>query len=76
MTPTTLTGGAIHSGSCRKFDHDTRDGLIKTWFKRIVCWNDRVRQRQALADLDDRLLTDIGLGRAAAEREANKPFWE
>jgi uncharacterized protein YjiS (DUF1127 family) len=36
---------------------------------------DRKRQRQALAELDDRLLEDIGLTRRQAEEEANKPFW-
>jgi uncharacterized protein YjiS (DUF1127 family) len=35
----------------------------------------RARQRRALACLDDRLLRDIGLSRAAAAREAAKPFW-
>jgi uncharacterized protein YjiS (DUF1127 family) len=33
------------------------------------------RQRSALADLDDRLLLDIGITRWQAEREAVKPFW-
>ena len=33
------------------------------------------RQRQALLDLDDHLLTDIGLTREAAKHEAKKPFW-
>jgi uncharacterized protein YjiS (DUF1127 family) len=37
--------------------------------------HERVRQRQALMALDDRLLKDIGVSRADAEREANKPFW-
>ena len=36
---------------------------------------ERARQRQVLAALDDRVLRDIGLSRAAAEREAGKPFW-
>jgi uncharacterized protein YjiS (DUF1127 family) len=43
-------------------------GLILTWIER---WE----QRRALANLDDRLLKDIGLSRAAAEREYGKPFW-
>jgi len=33
---------------------------------------DRSRQRRALAALDDRLLRDVGLTRALAERERNK----
>jgi len=41
-------------------------------------WGARWRERQLLADLarnDDRLLRDKGLSRAAAAREASKPFW-
>ena len=33
------------------------------------------RQRRALHDLDDRMLTDIGLTRKVAREEAAKPFW-
>jgi uncharacterized protein YjiS (DUF1127 family) len=31
--------------------------------------------RRHLARMDDRLLRDIGLSRADAKREINKPFW-
>ncbi len=34
------------------------------------------RQRADLARLDDRLLCDIGLTRAAAEAEAARPAWD
>jgi uncharacterized protein YjiS (DUF1127 family) len=37
---------------------------------------ERRRQRQALLELDDRLLRDIGLTREQAEREAHKPVWK
>jgi uncharacterized protein YjiS (DUF1127 family) len=36
---------------------------------------DRSRQRASLADLDERLLEDIGVTRVEANREADKPFW-
>jgi uncharacterized protein YjiS (DUF1127 family) len=36
---------------------------------------ERSRQRRALAELDDRLLRDIGVTRTDAEEEANKPCW-
>lgn len=36
---------------------------------------ERSRQRQALRDLDEHQLKDIGLSRAAAMEEARKPFW-
>ena len=37
-------------------------------------WSRR-RQRQALLELDDRLLADIGITRDQAVGEASKPFW-
>ena len=36
---------------------------------------DRQRQRFALADLDERLLRDIGVSADEARAEAAKPFW-
>jgi uncharacterized protein YjiS (DUF1127 family) len=38
-------------------------------------WNERHRQRQALAELDDRMLDDIGVTRRQAEREYGRPPW-
>jgi uncharacterized protein YjiS (DUF1127 family) len=38
-------------------------------------WGERARQRQALRELPDYLLRDIGLSRCDAELEARKPFW-
>jgi uncharacterized protein YjiS (DUF1127 family) len=36
----------------------------------------RRRQRQALLELEDRQLVDIGVSRQQAEQEARKPFWQ
>ena len=47
-----------------------------SWFPFVRRMHDRWRQRQALLDLDDRLLRDIGITREQAEREARKPFWK
>jgi uncharacterized protein YjiS (DUF1127 family) len=38
-------------------------------------WHRRARSRCDLAQLDARLLRDIGLDRARALHEARKPFW-
>lgn len=38
-------------------------------------WYARGKQRSRLADLDDRLLRDIGITRAEAEAEARKWIW-
>lgn len=51
--------------------HGARPGLLKT----LAEWRLRQRQRHQLSRLDDRMLRDIGLDRAAAMREADKPFW-
>lgn len=48
----------------------------ENWFKIIILWLERSRQRKALATLDDRLLADIGLTRKDARRESSKPFWK
>ena len=44
-------------------------------FRVVLAWNDRSRQRHDLRRLDDRLLADIGVSRAAAAREAAKLPW-
>ncbi|MCC7047148.1 MAG: DUF1127 domain-containing protein [Alphaproteobacteria bacterium] len=41
----------------------------------LVEWQERARARRLLADIDERLLADMGIGRAEAFVEAEKPFW-
>jgi uncharacterized protein YjiS (DUF1127 family) len=38
-------------------------------------WLERRRQRRALLALDERLLSDFGIGAAEAWQESRKPFW-
>jgi uncharacterized protein YjiS (DUF1127 family) len=45
-------------------------------FTRLVHWGDRSAQRRQLAQLDDRMLKDIGVGRSEAYRECSKWFWQ
>ncbi len=42
----------------------------------LPVWHERARQRAALSTLDDRMLRDIGVDRASAQHEAERPFWE
>jgi uncharacterized protein YjiS (DUF1127 family) len=44
-------------------------------FVLISMWIERVRERHALADLDDRLRQDVGLTQSQIWRECAKPFW-
>jgi uncharacterized protein YjiS (DUF1127 family) len=46
----------------------------ETW-RVIDGWTERSRQRQALAQLDDRGLADLGLTRSQVTDEIEKPFW-
>ena len=41
----------------------------------LLVWQERDQQRRHLAALDDRLLSDMGMSRADAVREAAMPFW-
>ena len=42
---------------------------------RVRQWNQQRHQRQALVDLDDRLLQDIGVSREEADRASAGLFW-
>ena len=48
---------------------------LTAWVLTIRVALERHRQRRALAELDDRLLDDIGITRSRAMNEANKPLW-
>ena len=44
-------------------------------FETLLLWQRRANQRHALAQLDDRMLRDLGLSRADVVLESRKPFW-
>ena len=50
-------------------------GLVSRVVDLMLTWSDRMRQRRHLAELDDRLLQDIGVSRADIEAEISRPFW-
>lgn len=50
-------------------------GLVARVVDLLLTWSDRMRQRRHLAELDDRLLRDIGVSRADIEAEISRPFW-
>ena len=61
---------------------DVQQGLwpaIRPWaaaaLDRLLGWHELARQGRALLALNDRMLKDIGITRADAEREASRPFW-
>lgn len=40
-----------------------------------LLWQQRASERRTLAQLDDRILADIGLTRADIEDVVSRPFW-
>lgn len=42
----------------------------------LALWASRRRERLALAEMDERLLKDIGVDPITARMEAGRPFWE
>ncbi|MCC2663855.1 MAG: hypothetical protein K0S35_1777 [Geminicoccaceae bacterium] len=41
----------------------------------LLEWQQRARERRQLTQLSDHMLRDIGISRATAGGEAEKPFW-
>lgn len=50
-------------------------GLGRVW-RQLRRWWQLAEQRRALARLDERTLLDLGLSRADAIRESERPFWD
>ncbi|WP_422033014.1 DUF1127 domain-containing protein [Reyranella sp.] len=50
-------------------------GTVVVGIEKIMTRAELARSRHQLAQLDERLLRDIGVDRATARFEATKPFW-
>jgi uncharacterized protein YjiS (DUF1127 family) len=50
-------------------------GAVAVGVDKVMTRAELARSRRQLAQLDERLLRDIGLDRATARFEANKSFW-
>jgi uncharacterized protein YjiS (DUF1127 family) len=48
---------------------------VAALFRTLGRWTALYRQRNHLAELDDRMLRDIGLSRGDVQIEIEKPFW-
>ncbi len=48
--------------------------VMKKMVAAALAWQDRARDRRALAELDDRTLADVGLTRADVARQMARPF--
>ena len=52
------------------------EGAAATVSKTLKTWSARVEDRRQLAQMNDRLLADIGLSRSDIAIEVNKFFWQ
>ena len=50
-------------------------GTVVVGIEKVMTRAELSRSRNQLAQLDERLLRDIGIDRATARFEATKPFW-
>ena len=50
-------------------------GTVAVGIEKVMTRAELARSRNQLAQLDERLLRDIGIDRATARFEATKPFW-
>jgi uncharacterized protein YjiS (DUF1127 family) len=54
---------------------DDLSDAAQSFIETLRVWRRRMRERDQLARLDDRMLKDIGLSRAEAIHLGSKPFW-
>ncbi len=52
------------------------EGAAATVSKTLKTWSARTQDRRQLAQMNDRLLADIGLSRSDIAVEVNKFFWQ
>jgi uncharacterized protein YjiS (DUF1127 family) len=50
-------------------------GVVAVGLEKVMTRAEIARSRRQLAQLDERLLRDIGLDRATARHEADRGFW-
>jgi len=59
----------------RRFTHSARRKFLRA-LDTLQRWSERAAQRRRLAELDGRMLKDVGLSRADVARESGKWFWQ
>jgi len=74
---TAIPGVSISS---RAHGANWKPAAVRGWsgkiLDRLLLWHDLAKQRRQLSELDDRLLSDIGIDRIDADQESRKPFWQ
>ena len=69
------TSGDARFASGRRNALETLNYAFAGFVDMVLAWQARANERRHLAEMDPRILADIGLNRADALHEASKPFW-
>ena len=67
-----MTGFVTH---LRSFPAVSATGAVARALDMLLAWQERATERRRLSELSNHELADIGLDRATAIGEADKPFW-
>lgn len=68
-----------HAAQCAATAEERRLGLgarLRGLWRHAMRMRAAAAERRALADLDDRMLRDIGLSDQSRRREMARPFWD
>jgi uncharacterized protein YjiS (DUF1127 family) len=68
-----MVATALNHATDRRTSHVRRSLAVLATL--LATWRRRLRDRRALATMDERSLRDLGLTRYDAFYEARKPFW-
>jgi uncharacterized protein YjiS (DUF1127 family) len=66
--------GSVPTGPAKA--HRSRAYSLAYWVAVAIRCRELRRQRQALLQLNNRMLADIGISKSQAIEEARKPFWK
>ena len=72
----TQKGYALVARSPRHVALPTLSRLARAAIAQVQRWAELHRQRQALAQMGDSTLKDLGLSRADIDQESLRPFWD
>lgn len=75
-----VSGQTVPAAATDRSVYATILGRLGRWLiaavDTIAVWAERHRERRALEAMPDYMLRDIGVSRADAVNEAEKPFWK
>lgn len=75
MTLNAINFGSISTPKNRSLGFDGVPAPLAAILRLLTAWERRIRERDNLAQMDQRFLKDIGVSRMDAVAEIEKPFW-